>query len=96
LDVIEFAKRGKDEPLATVPDFTTREIAFVAQHERVEHLDDLLLRRSLLAMLGKVDRDAIKEVGGIVAKTLGWKAKQRDEEIDRSVKILAEQHGMTL
>ncbi|PJF20912.1 MAG: FAD-dependent oxidoreductase [Phototrophicales bacterium] len=96
LDVIEFAQRGKDEPLTHVPDYTTREIAFIAQHERVERLDDLLLRRSLLAMLGKVDLEGIKEIAGIVAKTLSWKAKQRDEEIDRTVKILKEQHGMNL
>ena len=44
-----------DASLQSLPSYSRREIAFLAQCEKVVHLDDLLLRRSMLAMLGRND-----------------------------------------
>ena len=44
---------GKDTPaLKTDPNYTPTEIAKMAKREKIVHLDDLILRRTLLAYLG--------------------------------------------
>ncbi len=50
----------------SLPNYSKREILFLAQYERVEHLDDLLLRRTMLAMLGKLSREAVLECAEMV------------------------------
>ena len=47
---------GEDTPLKHYPDMTRRELAFLAEKEKVVHLDDLILRRSLMAYLGHLNR----------------------------------------
>ena len=44
---------------------TLREIIFLAQHEKICHLDDFLLRRSMLAMLGHVTREKMDELADV-------------------------------
>ena len=57
-----FIGRASDAPLNNLPSYSQREIAFLAQHEKIIHLDDLLLRRSMLAMLGRLNRNVIEEI----------------------------------
>ena len=57
---------SEDVPLAHQPDYSRREIMFIAQHEMTVHLDDLILRRSLLAMLGKVNGGLLAELADIL------------------------------
>jgi len=44
---------GPDAPLACHAGYSRREIEFLALNERVVHLDDLILRRTLMALLGR-------------------------------------------
>ena len=62
----------KDEPLRGASEYSRREIMFVARNEKVVHLDDVILRRSLLGMLGKVDGDVLAQLGEAVGSALGW------------------------
>ena len=39
---------GTDQILTTLPDYTRRELHFLVQHEKILHLDDFVLRRSML------------------------------------------------
>ena len=76
--------------------YSKREILYMVQNEDVIHLDDLVLRRTLMAYLGQVSIDAVKELADIVGGGLGWSEERRQKEIDRTVNILAEQHGVSL
>src|SRR5690606_38187870 len=51
-DVAEYISAGEDDMLAHVPGYSRREVMFITRHEKVVHLDDFVLRRSLIAMLG--------------------------------------------
>lgn len=84
-----------DEPLRTKPDYSRREIAYLVLNEKVAHLDDLLLRRSLLAMLGFVTGDLLQEVSNIVAPLLNWSPDVVQQEIGRTVEILQNHHGVS-
>lgn len=92
----EYIHRGEDAPLSRLPEYTRREIGFIARYEKVVHLDDLLLRRTMLAMLGRLDRAAVDELAEALGEALGWDAAQTEVEAARSAAILEERHGVRL
>jgi glycerol-3-phosphate dehydrogenase len=94
--IATFMNGGTDQILRTLPDYSRREIAFVLQYEKVIHIDDFLLRRSMLGMLGRVTRETVDELAGIFSNHFGWKAEQRDAEVARTLSILADRHGVRL
>ena len=94
--VATFMNGGTDQILTTLPDYTRRELHFLVQHEKILHLDDFLLRRSMLAMLGRVKREMVDELADLFANFLGWNAEKRNAEVTRTLSILAEKHGVRL
>ncbi|MCC7119624.1 MAG: glycerol-3-phosphate dehydrogenase/oxidase [Anaerolineales bacterium] len=91
-----FMALAGDAPLASLPEYTKREIIFLAQHEKIIHLDDLILRRTLLAMLGRVDRAALVELADVLGEALGWNGDQTAAEVERTLRLLADRHGVKL
>jgi glycerol-3-phosphate dehydrogenase len=87
---------GTDMILRSLPDYSRREITFILQHEKVVHIDDFLLRRSMLAMLGRVTREMIHDLAGVFSNYFGWKAEQQEAEVARTLSILADRHGVRL
>ena len=94
--IATFMNGGTDQILLSLPGYSRRELMFLIQHEKIVHLDDFLLRRSMLAMLGRVTREGIDELAGVFSNALGWNAQQRQAEIARTVSILADRHGVHL
>jgi len=94
--IASFISRAQDTPLKTLPSYSRREIAFIAQSEKVVHLDDFLLRRSMLAMLGYLSRDVVDEICGALGESLKWDKGQEAKESARLLKLLDEQHGVRL
>ncbi len=89
-----FCAAGQDSPLSSQPTYTQCEIRFLTEREKIVHLEDLLLRRSLLAMLGLVTGDLLNEVSIILADALGWSEIQRQREVDRAAEVLQTRHGV--
>lgn len=90
--VAEFIKHATDAPLASLTDFSKREILFLIQHEKVTHLEDVFLRRTMLAMLGRLTRDAVLEVNQILAEVQGWNADKKKAEAERTLRLLEDRH----
>ncbi len=76
--IADFMKRGEDAPLKSLPNYTRREIMFLAQYEKVRHLDDLVLRRTMLAMLGHLTKDSLLELADVLAESLGWDCRAEE------------------
>ena len=91
-----FLAREPDEPLASLPTYSRREIAFLARHEKIVHLDDLVLRRSMLAMLGRLSRERLQELAGALGEALDWDGRRVETEQARCLDILADRHGVRL
>ena len=83
-------------PLSHAADYARGEIIALVQRDQVCHLDDLLLRRTLLAIRGKLTPQLLEEVAQISGASLGWDAPRIDWEIARSQKILHERHAVSL
>ena len=92
--IATYMNGGTDFVLRSVPDYTLREVIFLAQHEKICHLDDFLLRRSMLAMLGRVTRETVEELARALGNALGWNEDQKAAEVARSLSILADRHGV--
>ena len=91
--VATFINTGMDQPLQTLPDYSLREVLFIVTHEKVFHLDDFLLRRSMLAMLGSLNSEILDELADVLANALGWTRDGRDAEVARTLSILENRHG---
>jgi len=94
--VATFMKRAADSPLKHVQGYTRREVAFLGVHEKCRHLDDLLLRRTMLAMLGRLSKEGVEELADVLGESLGWSAEQKKAEAERALHILADRHGVRL
>lgn len=93
-EIAPFCAAAPDEPLHSQPAYSQREILFLAQREQVIHLDDLLLRRSLLAMLGFVTGELLEETSTILAQALDWTEERRLDEVGRVAELLQNRHGV--
>ncbi len=94
--IATFMNGGTDRLLLTLPDHSLREILFVVTHEKVFHLDDFILRRSMLAMLGRLTHESVEELAGVLANALDWTKEQIQAEVERTMSILADRHGVVL
>lgn len=95
-DVALFISQGEDKPLRELGTYSEREIGFLVTREKVIHLDDLILRRTHIAKLGLLTHPLLKELNEITASYLGWNREQKAAEIQRTLKILADKHGVVL
>jgi glycerol-3-phosphate dehydrogenase len=95
-EIAAFMAADYDAALKHKPDMTRREIAFLAQREKIVHLDDLLLRRTMLAFLGELTCPLVEELAEYVGEALGWTKAQIKAEVSRSLDILADRHGVRL
>ena len=92
--VAAYLQAGPDAPLACHAGYSRREIEFMARHERVVHLDDLILRRTLMALLGEVNGPLLEELAAIVAPVLGWSERDAAAEVERTIQLLEKVHGV--
>jgi glycerol-3-phosphate dehydrogenase len=92
--VAAYMQSGPDAPLASLPAYSRREIEFIARNERVLHLDDLILRRTLIGLLGEATRPVIEELAAIVAPILHWPPQTAAAEVVRTIHLLQSLHGM--
>lgn len=91
--VAAYLQMGPDAPLACHAGYSRREIEFMALHERVVHLDDLILRRTLLGLLGEVNGPLLEELAAIVSPILEWSERDAAAEVERAIQLLEKVHG---
>ncbi len=83
-------------PLVAAPSYTHGELHWLINHEQCQRLADLVLRRTLLGMLGYVTRPMLTELAQLMATALDWTAAQTEKEIVHTVALLNNKHGMQL
>jgi glycerol-3-phosphate dehydrogenase len=88
---------GKDaQAVKTDPHYIPSEIASMAKREKIIHLDDLVLRRTLLGYLGQLTRPLVEEMANMLGECLGWNETQKKAETARTLAILADRHAVQL
>jgi glycerol-3-phosphate dehydrogenase len=96
LDVISFcAGRADDVPLGAETEITAAEIVFLIRHEFALGLSDLILRRSALAITGRISTGLLDEIARVTADELGWDAARRDSEVAQFIDELENYYGVS-
>ena len=85
-----------DVPLQHAPDYSAAELSYLCLETGVVHLDDLVIRRTLLAIRGLVTDAALAEISGIAAEALGWDADRAHKELRTCATALRERHNVRL
>lgn len=80
--------------LVDAPDFTEAELDWIVRNERVVHLPDILLRRTPLAISGRLTPRLCRRVSRIAGAALGWDRQAEQRELDRLSALLATHHGV--
>ena len=81
-----------DRLLHSTRELSTRELEFMAAHEQIGHLVDVLIRRTSLAFRGLVTGELLNEVADILSGPLGWDAARRAKEISHTQEVLERFH----
>lgn len=91
--------RGLDErgrrPIAGLEDYLAGEILWIASRERVTRLEDIVLRRTLMAFEGAISLPALKSITALVAPYLHLDRPGCEAEIDHLVRLLSRRHHVT-
>ena len=85
-----------DRPLRHAPDYSAAEIRHLCRHTGVMQLADLVVRRTVLAISGKVSDALLAELADAAADALGWSAQRREQELATCTALLRERHGVPL
>ncbi|WP_299724899.1 glycerol-3-phosphate dehydrogenase/oxidase [uncultured Tateyamaria sp.] len=81
--VSAFCAEEADAPLDDAPGFSQREIVWLVQGRGALHLDDLILRRTRLALEQPIEDALLDELAGIMAQALDQTAAWADSEVRR-------------
>ncbi|WP_203427028.1 glycerol-3-phosphate dehydrogenase/oxidase [Sinorhizobium sp. BG8] len=91
--VASFIAMETDEDLLHAG-YSAREMVHLIRSEAVEHLDDLLLRRTTLAITGELSLDMTDAVLDILAAEKDWPAQRKAQERGRFLSLLNDRHGV--
>ena len=50
----------------------------------------------MLSKLGRLSSEIIEEIAHVIGEELGWSTSHIENEIDRAVEILRENHGVSM
>ncbi|MFK7893633.1 MAG: glycerol-3-phosphate dehydrogenase/oxidase [Granulosicoccus sp.] len=75
-------------PLGSLASYRVGEFRYMCEKEMVVHLDDIVFRRSTLALEGRASDAVIAEIASVVAPVLGWDNNHRQSEIDRCQRLV--------
>jgi glycerol-3-phosphate dehydrogenase len=92
--VVAYMLAAPDSALRHHDGYTRREIEYLIERENVLHLEDLVLRRTSMALLGELTEPLLAELAGIAAPILDWHDAYKQAELERTRNVLLERFGI--
>ncbi|MBC9247252.1 glycerol-3-phosphate dehydrogenase/oxidase [Paracoccus sp. 11-3] len=87
---------GPSPKLLSDVDYSRAELIWLIQHERVQHLSDLVMRRTALATTGRLSQRDLAEIAEICGATLNWDSARTRQELLETQAMLVEKHRLRL
>ncbi|MCV3207198.1 glycerol-3-phosphate dehydrogenase/oxidase [Mesorhizobium sp. YC-39] len=87
---------SNEDRLPVASDYSTSEIDYIARNEFVEHLTDIVMRRTTLAIGGSLTMDDLKQIAAIVGRARNWGPQRISDELDAAVAQLGDKNLMRL
>jgi glycerol-3-phosphate dehydrogenase len=91
--MIPYVTCTDDRPLKSNPQYSTGEMLYIIENEMVEHLDDLVLRRTAMGLRGELSRETLIELAELMARV---KKVDPVVELERTLEILKNKHEVNL
>jgi len=82
--------------LPDTENFSEAEIRWICENEHVVRLEDILLRRTPLAITGQLTAPLCRRVCEIAANSLSWSDERREVELGKLAELLSARHGVYL
>ncbi|WP_413729831.1 glycerol-3-phosphate dehydrogenase/oxidase [Sodalis sp. RH22] len=92
--LLDFVTRTPDRPLRHHPGYTVNELRFLIAREQVVRPEDVLVRRTAMAIAGELTPELVAEVTEIVAQALGLSDDERRASLAAALESLAGRHGL--
>ncbi|MBV8662339.1 MAG: glycerol-3-phosphate dehydrogenase/oxidase, partial [Hyphomicrobiales bacterium] len=85
-----------EDRLPNLRDYDLAEIDYIARNESVEHLADIVMRRTTLAIGGGLTLGDLHRIADVAARALGWDSPRMTREINQVVSELGRRNHMRL
>ncbi len=95
-EVASYISKTGDSPMDNLEGYSVGEIKFLVENEMVTRLDDLLLRRTKTAWVGKLSEESVNELTTAVSEILDWTADHQKQEKERALTLLREKHAVKI
>lgn len=82
--------------LSDAPDYSLQELGWLIRNEQVVTLEDLVMRRTALAVTGILSAQGLEQAAGVAAAALGWDEARRQAEIEAVRQRLVGRHRLKL
>jgi len=93
--VAGYLVKNTDTLLDCHPEYSRREIEYIASEEHVVTVGDILFRRTSIAISGALSLPLIDEITNIVAEVKGWDTARVEQDRSDLLSRLSYYHGLT-
>lgn len=95
VDVLDFVTQSPDQPLRHHAGYTCNELRFLIEREQAVTPEDVLVRRTAMAITGELTPALVAEITGLVARARGFSESEARASLNATLAILAARHGLT-
>lgn len=93
---ILMAEGASPRLLQDAPEYSLAEFDWMIRHESVRHLADVVMRRSAIAVSGRLSRRDLAAITALCAAALGWDAAREAQELAELQALLISRHRIRL
>ncbi|MGF1694133.1 glycerol-3-phosphate dehydrogenase/oxidase [Vibrio lamellibrachiae] len=94
--LLEWLEGQSDSLLNSLPDYSVGELTYILEHEHVETSLDVFLRRTSIAIEGKLNDAVFEEISDITADFFNWTPQRKKEDREQTKHVLLTFHGVEL
>lgn len=87
---------GSAARLNDAPDYSLAEFDWMIRHENVRRLSDVVMRRSAIAVTGRLSQRDLSRIAGLCAAALGWDDARQAAELATTQALLVQRHRLRL
>ncbi|MCV2447774.1 glycerol-3-phosphate dehydrogenase/oxidase [Paracoccus sp. DMF] len=90
------AEGARPRRLADAPGYSLAEFDWMIRHEQVRSLADVVMRRSAIAVAGRLSGRDLDSIATLCAQALGWDEARRAAELAATRQVLTARHRLRL
>ncbi|MCG9724921.1 glycerol-3-phosphate dehydrogenase/oxidase [Vibrio brasiliensis] len=94
--LLSWLEGAQDKPLQTLANYTVGEISYILEHEFVTSTLDVLLRRTSIAIEGKLSTKVFDEISQLVTDYFDWSEAKQNSDREYAQQFLLNHHGVSI